>query len=436
VSQSDAASYTAVVTGFGSVTSAPPATLTLTNQPPVIATQPQAQTCTAGNTATFSVLAVGSPPLSYQWRKNGANLYNDANVSGATSSALMFANVSLTDVASYDVVVTGFSSVTSTPPAVLTVVSPSSSPLILYEPFDYPNLGGPVTSNTPSNWTYGGSGANDLNVASGSLAYPGLAASVGNSVTNGGVGLGVRRFFGTNISSGILYFSALFRINNAGFGAWNGASTIVGALTPTDNTTFRLQVMIKSNSPSGYLVGVQKGGTGATAIYDATEHHPGETFFFVGKYDFTVSPNSVSLWINPSAATFSLASEPGTGFFSATTGADGYTIDRFNMRQNTASSVPAAMQWDELRIGTSWAAVTPLPPPVLVTLTNVRRLGNCVFQFAYTNLGTQTGSVYASTNFLSWSSIGVATQISSGLYQFTDTTATNYLRRFYKLRSP
>jgi hypothetical protein len=181
---------------------------------------------------------------------------------------------------------------------------------------------------------------------------------------------------------------------------------------------------------------VQKGGTGATSTYDPTEHHAGETFFLVGKYDFTVSPNSVSLWINPASSTFGLASEPTTGFLSTTTGADGYTIDRFNMRQNTATSVPAAMQWDELRIGTSWAAVTPLPPPVPTTLTNLWRLGNGAFQFAYTNTAAQPGSVYASTNLLNWLPVGVATQISSGLYQFTDTTATNYPRRFYQLRSP
>lgn len=42
-------------------------------------------------------------------------------------------------------------------------------------------------------------------------------------------------------------------------------------------------------------------------------------------------------------------------------GADGFTIDPLSMRQNTASSVPAAMQWDELRFATSWAQVTPLP---------------------------------------------------------------------------
>src|SRR5205814_1599717 len=102
---------------------------------------------------------------------------------------------------------------------------------------------------------------------------------------------------------------------------------------------------------SSYVIGVQKGGTGATATYGATEYHAGDTIFLVGKYDFTVSPNVVSLWVNPSPSSFGAALEPASGSVSASNGTDGFGIDRFNMRQNTAASVPAAMQWDELRIG-------------------------------------------------------------------------------------
>ena len=67
---------------------------------------------------------------------------------------------------------------------------------------------------------------------------------------------------------------------------------------------------------------------------------------------------------------------------------------------------------------------------------NTKLLGNGAFQFAYTNSSGQGSMVYASTNLVDWASLGVATQISSGLYQFTDTAATNYPRRFYKLRTP
>jgi len=313
---------------------------------------------------------------------------------------------------------------------------PPAHPWPLYEPFDYSNIGGPVSSNTPANWTYGGSGANDLSVISGSLSYTGLAASIGNSVTNGGAGLGVRRLFGTNLSSGAVYFSALFRINNLGYGAWAGASTYAGALTAPDNTSFRCAAMVRSNSPSGYVIGVQKNSAGAVAAYDTTEYHVGDTVFLVGKYDFTTSPNPITLWINPDPSTFGQASEPATGFVTTATGADGYTIDRFNVRQNTASSVPAAMQWDELRFGSSWADVTLPAGPTVVILTDLARLGGGAFQFAYTNNSGQSASIYASTNLTDWAAIGAATQISPGWYQFTDTNATNHTRRFYQLRSP
>src|SRR6266436_976227 len=57
----------------GSVTSNP-ATLTVTtaNVAPSLISQPVDQTVTAGQTATFSVTASGTAPLSYQWFKNGA----------------------------------------------------------------------------------------------------------------------------------------------------------------------------------------------------------------------------------------------------------------------------------------------------------------------------------------------------------------------------
>jgi len=48
---------------------------------PSITTQPASATVTAGQTATFSVSASGTSPLSYQWQKNGAVL------SGANSNS-------------------------------------------------------------------------------------------------------------------------------------------------------------------------------------------------------------------------------------------------------------------------------------------------------------------------------------------------------------
>ncbi len=432
VSPANAASYDVLVTGFGNVTSAP-ATLTVVDyqsgQVPGITSQPQSRSANTGTTAAFSVAVSGNGPFAYQWRKNGSLLSDGGNVSGARSWSLTLSNVSPFDAAIYDVIVSGYTSVTSDPATLDVVTAPDQ--LLLYEPFDYSNVGAAVSLNTPANWSFGGTGANDLNVTTGNLSTPGLVESRGRSVTNGGVGLGVRRLFGASVNSGVLYFSALFRINDLG-SVWNGAASQVGALTANDNTSFRLAVMVKS-APAGYVIGVQKGGTGVTSTFGSTEFHAGETVFLVGKYDFTISPNMVSLWINPSPSTFAAIAEPGSGALSATTGLDGFAIDRFNMRQNTTTSVPAAMQWDELRIGGSWADVTPPQPPVM---GDVRLLGNGSFQFGYTNGSARSYSIRASSNLAEWEPIGSATEVAPGVYQFTDQTAPAYQRRFYQLRSP
>src|SRR5207237_4239672 len=52
-------------------------TLTV-NSPPTITTQPASRTVTAGQTASFSVTATGTAPLSYQWQRGGVP------ISGAT----------------------------------------------------------------------------------------------------------------------------------------------------------------------------------------------------------------------------------------------------------------------------------------------------------------------------------------------------------------
>ena len=82
---------------------------------PSISTQPAGQTVLAGATATFSVVAAGSSPLSYQWRLNGANL------SGANGTALTLTNVQLAQSGSYTVRVTNLLGSATSSNAVLTV---------------------------------------------------------------------------------------------------------------------------------------------------------------------------------------------------------------------------------------------------------------------------------------------------------------------------
>ncbi|MEC1768098.1 DUF4073 domain-containing protein, partial [Schinkia azotoformans] len=115
--ETDEGSYTVVVTNAAGNVTSTAATLTVTPAPvaPTITTEPSDQTVTAGGTATFTVIATGDAPLSYQWKKDGID------IAGATSASLTINNAQESDEGSYTVVVTnGAGNVTSTA-ATLTV---------------------------------------------------------------------------------------------------------------------------------------------------------------------------------------------------------------------------------------------------------------------------------------------------------------------------
>lgn len=76
--------------------------------PPAIAAQPTGLTNYTGTPATFTVSATGTPPLAFQWRKNGAAISNATNFTHNLPAILPV------DAGGYDVVITNsFGSVTS-----------------------------------------------------------------------------------------------------------------------------------------------------------------------------------------------------------------------------------------------------------------------------------------------------------------------------------
>ncbi|WP_243300793.1 immunoglobulin domain-containing protein [Geothrix oryzisoli] len=139
VTLADGGSYAVVVTnalnGASASTTSAAATLTVSPKAtsPIIAAQPASQTVLEGAKATFSVTATGNGTLSYQWRKNGADL------AGQTGSTLTFDPVALADGGSYAVVVTnalnGTSASTTSAAATLTVnPANSTAPVITAQP--------------------------------------------------------------------------------------------------------------------------------------------------------------------------------------------------------------------------------------------------------------------------------------------------------------
>jgi len=108
-----------LIAGCGGTSIAP-----VQSQPaaPTITTQPASQSVTAGQTASFSVVASGAAPLTYQWQSNGTAI-SGANAASYTTPAAVAANSGTT----YKVVVTNTVGSVTSNAAVLTVTTSACS---------------------------------------------------------------------------------------------------------------------------------------------------------------------------------------------------------------------------------------------------------------------------------------------------------------------
>ena len=98
---------------------------------PVITEQPTNVTVTAPSPAGFGVTAVGSPPLFYQWRRDGSAM------PGETGAGYTLSSTALSDDgAQFDVVVSNAAGVVTSLVATLTVQSPPDTDLVLHYTFD------------------------------------------------------------------------------------------------------------------------------------------------------------------------------------------------------------------------------------------------------------------------------------------------------------
>jgi hypothetical protein len=221
-------SFTVVVSNSaGTVTSAA-ATLTVNAAPvaPTITTQPANQTVTAGQTVTFTVVAGGTAPLSYQWQKNGVN------IAGATSSSYTTPATMTSDSGStFRVVVTNSAGTVTSSAATLTV-NPAPTPAI--------------------------------QVSSTSITFPsgvvGTTTSQALIITNTGTAtLSITQINETGAAFSVSGFSSLPLNVNAGQQA-----TITVAFTPTAAGSASGSISIVSNAPTSPTA-VSLGGSGVAA---------------------------------------------------------------------------------------------------------------------------------------------------------------------------
>jgi hypothetical protein len=239
------------------------------------------------------------------------------------------------------------------------------------------------------NWRYAGAGGtinNSPSIASGTLMYPGLAAGVGNSVTFDYSNSGTARAQFPVQTTGTLYWSAILRVNDVGtLSSTNLNGSLVGGFnnTPgpgaTNPTSVGAVLRLKKDAadPNRYLIGTaMNSGTGAGNVqFSSTSFAEGASIFLVGAYEFVAgaSNDKAYMWINPSPSTFS-GTAPAPTLTSAPNLTDSApSLATFNLRNiNTVNSPNEPpfinFQFDELRVGTSWANITPTPEPSVLLI--------------------------------------------------------------------
>ena len=227
------------------------ATLTVNPDPvaPSIASQPTSVTITAGQTATFSVTASGTEPLSYQWQKNGAA------ISGATSASYTTSAETTSDSgAQFSVVVSNSVGSATSNTATLTVTTPGQ-------------LSSSVLSLSFLNINVGNSSSQSVTLTN----TGGSNVSISN-VTVSGAGFSVN-----GISTGLILTPSAGVTMNVVF-APAASGSVTGTVTITSNA---------ANSP----LTISVSGTGLAVTHSAVLSWTASTSIVVG---YNVYRGSVS----------------------------------------------------------------------------------------------------------------------------------------------
>ncbi len=130
---------------------------------PIITNQPVSEEVYEGQSSQFTVGALSSSALYYQWQTNNVDLSDGGNISGSTTATLTISNVSATNVASYQVVVSNVWGAVTSSVATLALVPPinaaSESNLLAANPVAFWQLnemGDPASGTLRANDFWGG----------------------------------------------------------------------------------------------------------------------------------------------------------------------------------------------------------------------------------------------------------------------------------------
>ena len=246
--------------------------------------------------------------------------------------------------------------------AIMLLNSQASWSQLITEPFNYTasistDL---LSAKTSSAWGDVNSGDNIL-VTSGSLSYSGLATSTGNKIAFNGAGIDANRTFTTQNTAGTTVYMS-FVLNVSSLGSLNTLGTYFTGLGFNSSTFYAIIHTRKSSvDATKYNIGIQT-TTSSVISWLPSDYVVGTSYFIVSAYQIiSGAGNDVAkIWVNTSSFG---GSEPATTA-TAGTGTDATSISQIFLRQAAATTTPF-IEMDEIRVGTTWASVTPAGGPTI-----------------------------------------------------------------------
>jgi hypothetical protein len=259
--------------------------------------------------------------------------------------------------------------------AVLSGASTASATLTIYDGFNYAATGNPPLGTGPSNaagptgnWVYQGNNTIEPRVTAGSLNYTAIPGPVGNkaALDNGsGATTGAdasRLYLGTIDKASVptVYYSFIANFPTATSTGGTGGAFLAGFdnNTSATYTTFAGLFVRTDANGTDLDLGISTSGS-ANKMFSTTPYPTNTSLFVIGSFTFQGLAN-LDVFVDPAALP---ASEPVTHSATSTAvDASAVTaISNFYLRGNAGQ--PQGIQIDELRIGTSWADVAPVPEP-------------------------------------------------------------------------
>lgn len=243
---------------------------------PTITTQPANQTVTTGQTATFTVVASGASPLTYQWKKNGSN------ITGATSASYTTRATTTADSGStFQVVVSNSAGSATSNAATLSVNPDSTAPTV--------SITGPASGATVSaTITVTATASDNIGVVGVQFQVDGVNTGAEDSLAPYALSLDT-----TTLSNNTHSLTAVAR-DSAGNQATSAPVTVTVANTVSTGATGPLRVLASNpryfTDGSGKAIYLAGSHTWANLVDQGTTDPPG-VFDYTAYLNFLVAHN-------------------------------------------------------------------------------------------------------------------------------------------------